>query len=600
MISRTIPLGEGPTGGYITAMPPRISAAGEPLCVSRRTFALSIAGSAALHWPGALGQGAPVALILYDGDVHVVDRAFRRVEAIAIGGGRVMAAGTTAEVRRLAGPRTESINLRGRTVLPGANDTHLHALLWGYGQPPFTVDVSYPTVRSIADVVGLVAQAAASRGAGQWIRGNGWDQRYFAEGRAPTRQDLDRVAPDHPVALNEFSFHAVWANSKALALAGITRETVPPTGGVIVKDAAGEPTGVLLEDATSLIYRAIPPYSAAERRQGFDNATRLMASNGITSFTEPLLDGETIAFFAEMAAAGALKARLTALLGVGDTVAELKATLGAFRMPADLDPRWVRVAGVKIVADGIPTNNKTAWLHQPYQGGGNGELLVGEGGPEQRMAELEGMIVAAHEAGWQIGTHATGDKTIDVTVDAYAKALAKTPDRNRRHYLIHADLASPATLRRMATLGIGANFNSTIKYLIADGQVASIGPERASFEWPYRTAIDAGVVVATGSDAPVTDGNWRQGLATCVTRKGKQTGNVSGPAERISLDQAIWSHTAAGAWQDRAETWKGTLAQGMAGDLVVLDGGIGRVEPEAIGAMKVDLTVVDGRVVFQR
>ncbi|MFN0177846.1 MAG: amidohydrolase [Gemmatimonadales bacterium] len=580
-------------------MTPRSSVTAEPLSVSRRAFALSIA-SAAIHGPGALGQDGPPDLILYDGDVHLVDRSFRRVEALAVRGGRVVAAGATAEVRRLAGPRTESVNLRGRTVLPGANDSHLHALLWGYGQPPFTVDVSYPTVRSIADVVGLVAQAAASRGAGQWIRGNGWDQRYFAEGRAPTRQDLDRVAPDHPVALNEFSFHAVWANSKALALAGITRDTVPPTGGVIVKDAAGEPTGVLLEDATSLIYRAIPPYSAAERRQGFDNATRLMASNGITSFTEPLLDGETIAFFAEMAAAGALKARLTALLGVGDTVAELKATLGAFRMPVGLDPRWVRVAGVKIVADGIPTNNKTAWLHQPYQGGGNGELLVGEGGPEQRVAELEGMILAAHEAGWQIGTHATGDKTIDVTVDAYAKATAKAPDRNRRHYLIHADLVSPATLLRMARLGIGANFNSTIKYLIADGQVASLGPERASFEWPYRTAIDAGVIVATGSDAPVTDGNWRQGLATCVTRKGKQSGTVSGSAERISLDRAIWSHTAAGAWQDRAESWKGTLERGMAADLVVLDGGIGRVEPDAIGAMKVDLTVVDGRVVFQR
>ncbi len=567
--------------------------------VSRRTFVGSMAGAAVLGRRFSL-LDTPASLILYDGDVHLVDRTFRRVEAIALGNGRVVAAGSTAAVRRLAGARTESINLRGRTVLPGANDTHLHGLLWGYAAPPFTVDVTYPTVRSIADVIERVRQATTSRSAGQWIQGNGWDQRYFAEGRAPTRQDLDLAAPDHPVVLNEFSFHAVWANSKALALAGITRETLPTSGGIIVKDGAGEPTGVLLEEASDLVRRVIPPYSAAERKQGFENAMALIASNGITSYTDPLLDSDGIAFYAEMAAAGKLKGRVTMLLGGGRSTADLRSALGGLRPPTGVDPRWCRLAGVKIVADGIPTNNKTAWLRQPYEGGGNGALLVGEGTDAERVAELESMIAMAHEAGWQVGTHATGDRTIDVTVQAYAKSLAKRADRDRRHYLIHADLVSPATLRRMARLGIGANFNSTIKYLIADGQVASIGAARAAYEWPYRTALRSKVMVTTGSDAPVTDGNWRQGLATCVSRKGKQSGAVSGSSERISLDQAIWSHTAAGAWQDHADRWKGTLAPGMAADLMVLDGPIGQVDPDGIGAMKPDLTVVNGLVVFQR
>ncbi len=567
---------------------------------SRRTLLVSMAGVAASPWRSRFWQDAPANLILHDGDIHLVDRAFRRVEAIAIGGGRVLAAGSTAAVRRRAGPRTASVNLRGRTVLPGANDTHLHGLLWGYAQPPFTVDVSYPAVRSIADVLERVRLAAASRAPGQWIQGNGWDQRYFAEGRAPTRQDLDRVAPDHPVVLNEFSFHAVWANSKALALAGITRETVSASPGGIVKDAAGDPTGVLLEETSSLVQRIIPPYSAAERRQGFDNTMALIASNGITSYTDPLVDAEGLAFYAEMEAAGKLQGRVTMLLGGGRSLADLREALAALRVPAGMDSRWCRLAGVKIVADGIPTNNKTAWLHQPYEGGGNGSLLVGDGSDAARVAELEAMIGLAHESGWQVGTHATGDRTIDVAVEAYAKALANTPDRNRRHYLIHADMVSPDTLRRMAGLGVGANFNSAIKYLIADGQVASIGAARAAYEWPYRTALQSKVVVTTGSDAPVTDGNWRQGIATCMTRKGKQTGAVSGPGERITIDQAIRSHTAAGAWQDRAEEWKGTLVPGMAADLVVLDGPIGRIEPAEIGAMKADLTVVDGRVVFER
>lgn len=244
--------------------------------------------------------------------------------------------------------------------------------------------------------------------------------------------------------------------------------------------------------------------------------------------------------------------------------------------------------------------NKTAWLHEPYQSGGNGVLVSGDGSDEQRVAEMEEMVRLAHDAGWQIGTHATGDRAIDTVVGAYDKALAARPDRNRRHYVIHADMVLPATLRRMAALGIGANFNSTIKYLIADGQIASIGPTRASYEWPYRTALDAGVQVATGSDAPVTDGNWRQGIATCVTRKGKQSGTVSGPEERITLDQAIWSHTAAGAWQDHAEAWKGTLEPGKAADLCVLNANISQIDPAAIGPLQIDLTIVNGKVTHPR
>ena len=568
--------------------------------MTRRELLLASAGAAAFRWPSRSWRTAPADLILYDGDVHLVDRGFRRVEAIAIGGGRVLGTGTTAEIRRLGGPGTESVNLRGRTLLPGSNDSHLHALWWGFSQPPFNVDVSYPAVKSIADIVEAVRKAAAARQPGEWIQGRGWDQPYFAEKRAPTRQDLDQASPNNLVVLTEFSGHAVWANSKALAAAGITRETVPPPAGVIVKDAAGEPTGVFFEGAAGLVRRVIPPYSAAERLQGFETATALMASNGITSFTEPGIDGQVVALYAEMAAAGRLKARLTALLAGGRSTANLRAALGAFQAPTGADPRWVRVAGVKLHADGIPTGNKTAWLHEPYEGGGNGVLVSGEGSDEQRVTEMEAMVRLAHDAGWQIGTHATGDRAIDTIIDAYDKALAATPDRNRRHYLIHADMVLPATLRRMAALGIGANFNSTIKYLIADGQMAAIGPTRAPYEWPYRTAIDAGVQVATGSDAPVTDGNWRQGISTCVVRKGKQTGSVSGPAERISLNHAIWSHTAAGAWQDHADTWKGTLETGQAADLCVLDGGITRVDPDHIGSLKVDLTVVDGKVVYQR
>jgi predicted amidohydrolase YtcJ len=257
------------------------------------------------------------------------------------------------------------------------------------------------------------------------------------------------------------------------------------------------------------------------------------------------------------------------------------------------------VAGAKFYADGIPTNNRTAWLYQPYVDGGNGSLVIEGATDAERVRELHRMIRAVHEAGLQIGTHATGDRAIDAVVDGYLAAMAAAPRRDPRHYLIHADLVSPGTLARMARHGIGANFNASIKHLIADGQRASIGPVRAGYEWPYRTALDAGVRVATGSDAPVTDGDWRQGLSTCLLRKGKQSGTVSGPEQRITLTEALRTYTTTGAWQDFAEGWKGSLQPGWAADLIVLDGPLATMQPADYPGIKVTLTLVGGRIGYR-
>ncbi|MCC7134535.1 MAG: amidohydrolase [Gemmatimonadales bacterium] len=564
----------------------------------RRQF---LAAGAALALPRRLSvpRFDRADLILHGGVVHTLDPANRLTSAIAIAGGNVLAVGTDREIRALADPRTEAIDLRGRTVIPGINDSHLHAGWWGLTRPPFSVDVGYPAVKSIADVARVVGEAAASRRPGEWIQGRGWDQPYFAEGRAPTREDLDRTTPDHPVMLTEFSGHATWVNSRALALAGITRETVPPQGGIIVKDERGEPTGVLFEGAAGLVRRVVPPPSAADRDQALGIAIGWMLEHGITSYTDPGVDPGALAILADRARAGRLGIRATVLLGAGRSVAGVRETLERRQELAGVDPRWLRVTGVKFYADGIPTNNKTAWLHEPYVDGGTGAMVIAGGDDAERVRELHEMIRLAHQAGLQIGTHATGDRAIDAVVDGYLAAMAAHPRPDPRHYLIHADLVPRATLARMAQHGIGANFNAAIKYLIADGQRASIGPERAAYEWPYRTALEAGVRVATGSDAPVTDGDWRQGLATCLLRKGKQSGTVSGPEQRIGLADALRTFTAAGAWQDHADGWKGTLEPGRAADLVVLDGPLAKLPPEEFVQLKVTHTVVNGRVGYR-
>ena len=562
--------------------------------LSRRHF-VAASGAALLPWR-LLAD--PADLILYNGRIHTVSPGDVIAEAIAIGGGRILKTGRTDAIRRLAGRRTQAIDLRGRSVLPGINDSHLHLMQWGQSRPPFTLDVGYPRVKSIADIVAAVREAAATRKPGEWIQGRGWDKPYFAEGRAPTRQDLDQAAPDNPVALTEFSGHARWVNTRALDLAKITASTVAPDGGVVVKDADGQPTGVLFEGATGLVRRVIPPVTAEERLRALKAGVDMMLALGITSATEPGLDPAAALMYADLAARGELKIRMTALLYGGRSLDGTRAAIAAWKPTTTPDPRFFRLAGIKIYADGIPTNNKTAWLHEPYADGGNGVMVIRGTTDAERSAELAAMIDAAHQAGFQVGTHATGDRSIDAVIDGYLAAMAKTPRPDPRHYLIHADLVTPEALKRMAAAGIGANFNPTIKFLIADGQVQSIGPERASYEWPFKTALTSGVHVASGSDAPVTDGNWRQGIATCVLREGKQSGQVSGPEQRISLAEAIRSHTLTGAWQDRAEQWKGSLETGKAADLCVLDGQIDRIDAHNIPKLAVTTTIVDGRVVF--
>jgi len=567
---------------------------------TRRQFLVT---TSALALPGWLAACAPqkyADVVLLGGEIHTVDADDRRVDALAISDGRVMAIGSNTEIERLIGTATRRVDLGGRTVLPGINDSHLHLSGWGLSQPPFSLDLTYPTVKSIADCVAAVRQAAETRPAGEWITGRGWDQPYFSEGRAPTAADLDAVAPDHPVALTEFSGHAVWANSKALELAGIGVDTQPPTGGVIVRDESGQPTGLLFEGASWMVMAEIPAPSIERRKAALRTAMQSMLERGITSYTEPGTSPEGLAMLNELASEPfAEKLRVTGLVRAGNSVERLR---GALAGRADLvaaDTMWMQMPGVKIMGDGIPTGNKTAWLHEPYESGGNGSLLIDGATDHERVAELQEMIETVHAAGLQIGTHVTGDRSIDTVVAAYRKVQAEGTRPDPRHYVIHADLVPRTTLAQMAESGIGANFNPEIKYLIADSQVASLGSLRASYEWPYKTALDAGVNVASSSDAPVTPGNWLQGIATCMDRRGKQSDKVSGPEQRISLDQAIRTYTWSGAWQDRAEHYKGSIEPGKVADLCVLDERLSSVTTDKFAETQTAMTIVDGKVVHE-
>ncbi|MFB7825650.1 amidohydrolase [Streptomyces hydrogenans] len=563
-------------------------------------------------------MGTYADLVFVGGRVVTVDAEFSVAEALAVTGSVISAVGTREDVAALIGPGTRVVDLEGATLLPGINDSHLHGCAFGMASPPLSVEVGHPAVSSLAEVAEAVREAVGRASAGQWITGHGWDTGYLAEcvadpSRHPARGDLDAVSPDHPVVLYSFSGHATWVNSKALELIGIDRHTVAPPGGAVVTDEAGEPTGLLHEGAQALVQNALPPLDRQERTDAIKSALATLARLGVTSYTEPGLgpggDGimrgalgtETLEVYRRLLDDGELTARVGVLLlptGMAGTAEEFARTLDDLDVAGEDDPRRLAIHGVKVFADGI-VPNKTAWMHEPYVGGGCGSLCVGGDLDDDRIAEIGAMIRHAHAAGHQLGVHATGDRAIDTVTDAFAAAAAAHPRDDARHYVIHGDFLTPHAMKVLAAHDYGVNMNPTIKWTVADMEEEFVGAGRAAYAWPYRDALDAGVRVASGSDAPVTHPDWRQGVATMVLRESKAAGRVSGPEQRIALAEAIRTYTIDAAWQDFADDWKGSLETGKVADLCVVEGDLLGADPHTIPDMPVVLTVLDGRVVYE-
>ncbi|MEU1783489.1 MULTISPECIES: amidohydrolase [Streptomyces] len=562
---------------------------------------------------------APADLVFVNGSVLTVDSRFTVASALAVTGGHISAVGDRAEVMAHAGPATRIVDLGGGTLLPGINDSHLHGCALGLTMPPLSVDVSHPAVRSLTDVAEAVRKAAGTTPAGEWITGHGWDAGYLAEcvadsSRLPTRHDLDAVSPHHPVLLYSATGHATWVNSAALARAGVDRDTSVPPGGVVVTDAAGEPTGLLQEGAQDLVHGALPILSAEVRADAIRATLRTLARLGITSYTEPglgpggdaLMRGalahSTLDVYRRLLADGELTARVGVLLlptGMTSTAEDFIRNLSAMDELPSTDPRRLAVLGVKLFADGIPVN-KTAWMHDPYIGGGCGSLCVGGDTDDERVAQITEMIRYTHAAGYQAGVHVTGDRAIDTVVDAFAAAAAERPRPDARHYVIHGDFLTARSMRTLARHGFGVNMNPTIKWTVADLEEEFVGAQRAGYEWPYRDAIDAGVTVTSGSDAPVTLPDWRQGVSTMMLRESRASGRVSGPDQRIRLAEALRTYTSDAAWQDFAEDWKGTLEVGKVADLCVLSDDLLTADPHDIPAIPVVFTAVGGEIVHDQ
>ena len=558
--------------------------------------------------------------IYLNGKVVTVDDADSIAQALAVKDGRILAVGATADMKQFAGPATEVVDLAGKTVVPGINDSHTHAAMYGGSRPPMTLDVGFPTVRSIADIKAMVRARAAELEPGQWIRGNGWDTGYLEECKADparrmTRADLDEASPDNPVYLVDFTQHQLVANSVALSMAGITRDTHTEPGSEVVKDpATGDPTGVLVElPAQGILMRVVPLWTREEKRAAILAMMRLMNARGITSVTDAalgpggigyqggLLGSECISVYNDLHNEEAMTVRVNVLYLFGEygaiSLKDFQRSILEIGLHSGFGDEWLQIGGIKLFADGIP-QTKTAWLNDDYPDGGNGSLVLPGATPEERAEELAKMIVFAHKSGFQCGIHVIGDRAITACIDGVERAMREKPQQ-LRHYLIHSDLVTPADIKRMVRLGMGVSTQSILKWVFSDVIDQMIGIPRSEWQFPVRSLLDAGVPVSLSSDTPVAEPDWLQGVEAAVLRKSKASGTVRGPAQRISAAEALRAYTMGGAWQDFMEKRKGSLESGKLADFCILDRDILSVEPEEIHALKNVATVVGGGRVYE-
>ena len=533
--------------------------------------------------------------VFVNGDVLTMDAENRVVQALSVRGERIEALGSNEEMMALVDDRTEVIDLAGRTLMPGFIDAHGH--FPGSALNTVSVDLNSPpigTMENMEDLLEALRARAAQLSAGEWVTGFGYDDTLLAEGRHPTREELDAVAPEHPVALLHISGHMVVANSRALEAVGIGAETPNPEGGVIGRTPDGELTGLLEETARLPVAERMLDLGAMDFLRMVSAAVREYAEYGVTTAQAGGVAPQMAGGFKLASGLGLMPLRLV-LFPMQDDYGEAIAA-GTFD-PEDLAARRIDVGAVKIVADGSIqgfTGYLTRPYHTPFHGDEDyrGYAAV----PRERLFE---QIETLHAAGLQIAVHGNGDASIDDILDAFAAAQAAHPVDDPRLILIHAQMAREDQIRRMAELGVTPSFFAAHTWFWGDRhRDIFIGPERAAQISPAGWAQAAGLRFTSHMDTPVTPMRPLQAAWSLVHRQ-TYGGDVLGPEQRVDVMMALRAVTIDAAWQVFQEDNRGSLEPGKYADLVLLDGSPLR---DAMGMreLQVDATWVGGALVFKR
>lgn len=542
---------------------------------------------------GATRGPSPADLVFTGAAVYTVDGARSWAEAVAVSSGRIVFVGTDAAAKPWIGPKTRVVALGGKMLLPAFHDAHVHPVSGGVEALECDLN-GLPTQAAILE---KVKRYAAAHAAAPWVRGGGWDLTIFPDGN-PSKTLLDAISADRPIYLSASDGHSVWVNSKALAMAGVTKATPDPPYGRIERDpATGEPSGTLREDAAASVSKLLPKRGAKEFEEGLREALRMANRFGLTSLVEASASEEDLNAYAALESRGELSARVLASLYC-DTDQGLAEVPRLAALRAKYAGKRLRTNAVKIFSDGV-LETRTAAVLEPYVGF-PGDL----GKPNLEPAAFGPLATALDKEGFQIHVHAIGDRAIRMALDAIEAATRANGARDARHHLAHIELIDPADIPRFRRLNIVANFQplwaNGDKYL-TELTEPKLGPARSRWLYPIASVVASGAPFAFGSDWSVSSMNPLEGIEVAVTRRQPSEGPGAAwlPEERIALPDAIAGYTIRGAYLDFSEKDTGSIEAGKAADLIVLDRNLFEIPPSQIHEAKVLLTLLEGKEVYR-
>jgi len=526
-------------------------------------------------------------LLIINAAIRTTDDSLPKAEAIAILGNHIAAVGSTAHLRPLAGPKTRVIDAGGKSVLPGFNDAHVHWLMGGFS----ITNVDLRDAKSPEEFARRIGEHAKQLPKDRWILGGDWDHEKWPGTPLPTKEMIDAVTPENPVFVNRTDGHMALANSLALKLAKVTKDTKDVPGGLIVRDTKGEPTGVLKDAALDLVDKVIPPRSWDENHYAALAATEYAAKVGVTS-VQDMSAGDDVGLYQYMLEHGELKTRIYCMRSIVSWE-----VLGKTGVRAAFGNDWLRIGGLKGFADGS-LGSSTALFFEPYSDTPNTRgLLFDQMLPEGIMLKR---VEGADKAGLHVMIHAIGDEANFQILDIFKQVAEKNGARDRRFRIEHAQHLRLSEIKRFGSQRIIASMQPY--HCADDGRWCDkrIGPERSKGTYAFRSLLNAGAMLAFGSDWTVAPLNPMEGLKAAVTRQTLDGKHPNGwvPEQKITLEEAIRAYTVGSAYAEFQEKVKGSLTAGKLADVVMLDRDIFQTDPADLDHVKVTMTIVDGRVVY--
>ncbi len=537
----------------------------------------------------------PADIIVIHGHVYTEDSKQPWAQAVAIHGAKIVAVGDDAAIEKMRGMGTKVINAGGKLVLPGFTDCHIHFLDGSLSLGR----VNLAGAKDAIDIQKRLREYASEHPGDDWILGRGWDYAMFGPEALPHKKYLDEIFPNRPVFLEGYDGHTYWANSKALTLAGVTRETPNPPNGIIVRDAqTGDATGALKEAAQDLVAKVIPKPTRADKLLALRAGMKWANEHGITRVHSAGGDFEILDLYEEMRHRGDLSLRMCIAYFLNPPSLRPQDTDAIEAARKKFHDEWIDASAVKFMVDGVIESHTAAML-EPYS---DDPSLKGK--PFWEPANYNAAVAELDKRGLQLFTHAIGDYGIRMALDAYENAAQQNHLKDRRSRIEHIETADAADIPRFGKLGVIASMQPLHSYPNADTLdvwARNIGLDRASRAWAWKSIADGGGHLAFGSDWPVVTLSPWEGIQTAVTRQTAEGTPANGfvPEQRLTVEQAVDGYTLGAAFAGRREKTEGSLEVGKFADLIIISQNIFDINPHKIGATKVIATIVGGRLVYQ-